>query len=132
MLAADVLYMSSLVSAVLKCVHAVLAEGGVAVLVDPGRPSAQDVPDALPEHGLQLVKHSTLRNVATAVTTLKLCHVFVVQRVDDGGVGLTESPSSARCRQGPLAAAALAAVNALERNRAETSPQGTAFGHRLM
>jgi predicted nicotinamide N-methyase len=87
---ADVLYLASAVKPVLRTAAALCCHGGVVVLVDPGRPTTEDLPDIASELGLTLCFSSALDTVATSVAKMRKCSVFVLCK---GGVPAVEDES---------------------------------------
>lgn len=80
-LAADVVYMSRAVPRVAALAALALRPGGAALLVDPGRPSADDLPAAAEAVGLVPVRRDVLR-LRCAVCDMPKATLFVLVRTD--------------------------------------------------
>ena len=98
-LAGDVCYLSSMVPSVVAGIATVLSHRGVGVIVDPGRVSADDVPDLLTDRGLTLHRHEVLHRLPTCVGVLAKCNVFVVRAVGScgGSDGSSSGSASGTC-----------------------------------
>jgi predicted nicotinamide N-methyase len=77
-LGADVVYLASAVKPVLRTAAALCVPGGIIVLVDPGRPTTEDLPDIASEFGLSLCFHCCLDCVETSVAKMRKCSVYVL------------------------------------------------------
>lgn len=88
-IAADVIYMRRAIQPILKICKTVLRPTGMMVIVDPGRPNADEFEDEAIALGLQVKRYDVLR-ISTPICDMVKCTVFVVSPQPLGDVPIDE------------------------------------------